>query len=171
MSLYLLIAAAIFAVNAGVTFASKTVTNQQFLVTLALFLGAWLGTGMPVNLLLMQIGTAAVIFVVGMVLFVKRIIGGGVARAFTMAALWVPGIASFLNFIVAAIIAGVVIGGLIAKAQGKEEIDHYASIAFACCVAIMMADYGKLPAKPKTIAAQTVSLTQGDIPLRGLSEP
>ncbi len=168
MSLYLIIAAAIFAVNAAVTFNSKKVSNLQTLITLILFLPVWFAASMPLAGLGLQLLSGVGVYFLG--LLIRKHIGGGVIRAFALAALWIPGIGSYLNFFVLATIAGTTIGWVIAKIQKSKDIDHYAAIALVSCAVILLFDYSKLPASESKTTAKA-AVHQSDIPvLRGLSD-
>ncbi len=164
---YLIIAAAIFAVNAALTFATRVVSNLQFLITIAVFPLVWLGTGQTLAGLGTQVASGIVFFGLGALAFFKLGFGGGVSRAMIMAALWTPVSGALLNLLWITPIVGVGLGALIAKIERTKDIAHYAALIFVCCSGILVYEHKNAePLKPNNMVAEQSNLT-----LRGASTP
>jgi Flp pilus assembly protein protease CpaA len=176
MALYLILAAIIFAVSAGMTFSTKTVTNQQSLICLFLFPVVYLACGLPLEALPAHIIAAAVAYVFGFILRVTVGIGGGVGRALALAVLWVPGLGLVFDYVCLALIMGGVAAVLtvVVKGRGTQRIDHFAAVMLAVCSGFLVYQFNEgLPEKGSPLEVQMTSTPSSPAPalkLRGPAE-
>lgn len=177
MTFYFIISALLFAVLAGITFHTKTVSHQQFFAGLLLFPIAYFVCGLPLANIPNHILAAVMAYVVGFILYIKANIGGGVGRAFTLAALWVPTVPLLFNFFcLLFIIAGAVslLVMMFRSSNSSDRIDHYAAMAMAVCSGFFLYQYSEdTPSKLTAYQVQESAPPLPDVPalnLRGLSE-
>jgi Flp pilus assembly protein protease CpaA len=156
MTLYLIIAALVVCLSTALTFSSKVGTNKHLLVHLILFPIVYVACGMPLEQIGIHFLFVLLAFVAGFLAFVIWKIGGGVARAFVIAALWIPGPALFFNYFVATLIGGGLLA-VIACVFGKSDrVDHFATLVFACCSGFLIHQYDLQTKQPqKIVTAQT----------------
>ena len=136
MTLYFIIAALVLAGAAGVTFKTKCVTHQQFFICVILFPIAYLISGLPTEGLIYHLSAAIVAYIVGWAIrLVERELGGGVIYAFTIAALWIPGLSLFWDYLVAALIAGMVLTVIVmaVRRSTSELVRDYAAMTLLTC--------------------------------------
>jgi len=136
MTLYFIIAALVLAGSAGVTFKTKCVTHQQFFICVILFPIAYLICGLPIKGLIYHLSAAIVAYMVGWAIrFIERGLGGGVIYAFTIAALWIPGLSLFWDYLVAALIAGMVLTVIVmaVRRSTSELVRDYAAMTLLTC--------------------------------------
>ena len=170
MTLYLVIAAAILVVSTAVTFSSKAVSNQHLLVHLILFPVVYLLCGLPAGQIAMHFLAAALLFVVGFLAFIFLKIGGGTARALVIAALWIPGLGLFFDYLTTTLI---VIGAMCVMAymiNKSDRFDHFATLVFACCSAFLFYQYNNQPTSSGHDLAAVQKIENVELPvLRGLN--
>ena len=149
MTLYFILAAIIFAVSAGMTFSTKTVTNQQTAICVFLFPVVYLACGLPLESLPTHIIAAAIAYAIGYLLYLTADVGGGVVRAFAIAVLWVPGLGLLFNYVCLAMILGGVATLLVMATQGRntQRIEHYAGVLLAVCSGFFVYQFAEGPSK------------------------
>ena len=124
MTLYLIVAAAILIVSTAVTYSSKTVTNQHFLMHLILFPIVYFISGLPIEDIYTHFITAGLMFIASLFAIYYFKIGGGAARALVMAALWVPGLTLFINYISTTFIIIGIVALIMTLFRKSDRLDH-----------------------------------------------
>ena len=170
MTLYLIVAAAILIVSTAVTYSSKTVTNQHFLMHLILFPIVYFISGLPIEGIYTHFITAGLMFIASLFAIYYFKIGGGAARALVMAALWVPGLTLFINYISTTFIIIGIVALIMTLFRKSDRIDHFATLVFACCSAFLFYQYNNQPTSSGHNLAAVQKIENVELPvLRGLN--
>ena len=172
MTLYFLIAIVLFAVNAAMTFTTKTVSDAQLGFSAFVFVLTYFACGLPLEGFLNQLAAGALCLIVGITLIVTARIGGGVVRAFVIAGLWIPTWTLFFEYVMFATMVAGFGGAIWSYIKKSDRVEHFAGIALACCFGFFAYHYSektpeKLQSTTQVYAAQTVP--EPAIALRGLA--
>jgi len=172
MTLYFIIAIVLFAVNAAMTFTTKTVSTAQWGFSAFVFVLTYFACGLPLEGFLHQLAAGALCLIVGITLRATARIGGGVVRAFVIAGLWIPTWTLFFEYIVLATLVAGFGGALWSYIKKHDKIEHFAGIVLACCFGFFVYHYSektpeRLLSTMQVYAAQTAP--EPAIALRGLA--
>lgn len=174
MTLYFILAAIVFAVSAGLTFSTKTVSNQQTAICLVLFPVVYLACGLPLEGLLTHVITAVIAFLFGVLLRITVGIGGGVVRALALTVLWMPGLGLVYEYVTLALILGGAAAAVTMLINGRDtqRIEHYAGVILAVCSGFFVYQFVESPSeKTPSFEVQVTSMPSSTEPVLKLRGP
>ena len=169
MELYFILGAAIFAVSAAVSFATKSVSNNHFLAHLFLFPLVYLLSGLPLIDIPTHLLLAGVMAIAGYIAFYLKWCGGGVSRALIILGLWAPSWAFLGNGLMYTGMAGGVAALLVIGLKTSDRVE-YAAIIFACCCGLLVYQHQELPNNTLKQVENTQNVSGPSLALRGLSK-
>lgn len=166
MLVYLLIAAAIFALKSGIIFATKKVSNSVLLLSLVAFHIAFFASGFPLAQLQSHYLAGGAAFIAAIILVAMRAVPGGFSRVFILVFLWVPGWELLFNHVAAILVIMGAISFFIAYVLKHQRVEHYCAFAMAIACGLFMFEAHKVRAldidskPPLSAETQAVELDQ-----------